>query len=124
MRSNTKFTHIESNAEISAYLDKRVAAIGKFVESDQSAFAQIELAKTTSHHRSGDVFRAEINMHTGAGDFYAVSETGDLKSAIDGMRDEVMRQLHSKKDKRVSFARRSGSAVKNFLKGIVGRNGK
>ena len=123
MKTNIKATNLELTGAINEYLSKKLASIEKIIDKkDGSVFAQIELAKTNNHHKGGDgMFRAEINLHVAGKDFYVFSENGDLMSAIDMMKDEITRQLHSSKDKRISFLRRSGAKVKNILKGISGR---
>ncbi len=120
MKINIKYTRVDSSPDIAKYLDKRLDAVERLVnQSDESAFAQVEIAKTTEHHKQGDVFRAEINMHTAGHDYYAFAETDDIFSSIDGMRDAIVRELGSGKDKRVSFIRRGGRYVKDIIRGII-----
>ena len=92
---NIKGTQISITPAISDYLHKKIASLDKFIDKkDESVFAQIELAKTTHHHKSGaEVFRAEINMHTRGKDFYVFSESEDLYAAIDKMKDEIAREI-------------------------------
>lgn len=110
---------------IEAAVDKVVQSLEKYVEADDSsARADIEVGKTTSHHRSGDVFRAEVNFHTRHGDIRAEAEKEDLYVALAAAKDELVESLRSKKAKRADFIKRSGLAVKNMLKGLPWKKGR
>lgn len=117
MQFSTKATNIELSQAIDDYLDKKLSVLDKHIDSsDESANAQIELEKTTEHHRSGDIFRAEINLHI-AGKNMRVDETaGDLYSAIDSMKDGIARELTSYKKKKRTWVRRGAQRLKTILR--------
>ncbi|MDD4988994.1 MAG: HPF/RaiA family ribosome-associated protein [Candidatus Pacebacteria bacterium] len=120
MRTNIKYTRISSTPDIERHIASRIQTIEKLIDpKDESAQAQVEVAKTSDHHKSGDVYRAEINMHIAGGDFYAFSEESDLQKALDSVRDEIVRKLKTRKDKRMSFIRRGGRKIKDYLKGFI-----
>lgn len=117
MTINFKGTNIKLTPEISNYLNKRLEGLEKFLPKEGGAFiADIELGKSSNRHKTGDIFRAEINIHLGGKAFRAVSESRDPYSAIDLMRDEINRELSSYKEKRLSLLRRSGQKIKNLLR--------
>ena len=108
---------MEITSEISDYLHKRLSSIEKFLPTNEGSFiVDVELGRTTNHHNTGDVFRAEINLFIGGKTFRAVSEQIDLHSAIDDMKDEVTRELSSFKEKRISIVRRAGQKFKGLFK--------
>lgn len=118
MRLNLKATDITVAPQIRSYLDKKLQSLGKLIQLDDPAvMIDVELGRTTRHHQNGDIFFAEINIHRGKESFRAVADRPDLKSAIDGMRDAIARELSSRKDKRVSLIRRSGQLAKVLLRG-------
>ncbi len=119
MNITTKATNIEITPAIADYIEKKFSAFDKFVQSDMaSSRCDVEVGKTTRHHRSGDVFRAEVNLHIDGKSFYAVSELDDLYAAIDVVKDEIIRQVTSQKEKTNTLYRRGALHVKNILKGI------
>lgn len=85
-----------------------------------NVFIQAELGKTTQHHRSGDIYRAEINLQVGGHTFRAVAEKDDLYAAIDEVKDELGREVKANKKKRISIIRRGAQKLKNILR--FGRN--
>ncbi len=120
MRINIKYTHLTSTPDIERHIGSRIETIEKLIDQkDESAYAQVELAQTTTHHKSGDVYRAEVNMHIAGGDFYAFSEASDLLSAFDSVRDEIVRKIKTHKDKKISFIRRGGRKIKDYLRGYI-----
>jgi putative sigma-54 modulation protein len=122
MRINEKGTNMEITARIRDYLLKKLEHIEKFIDAtDESAMCDVELGKTTNHHKNGDVFRTELNLHIKGKNFRAVSEMDDLFASIDIAKDEMVRELQSNKDKKVSSIRRGGARMKSFVKGLFNR---
>ena len=118
MRLNLKATNITLTDDIRAYLDKRLQSLDKLISfEDPGVIVDVELGCTTRHHQNGDIFFAEINIHKGKETFRYVSNRPDVQSAIDDMRDEIARELSSKKGKMISLSRRGGQFAKALLKG-------
>lgn len=122
MKINEKVTNIEITTEIRDYLYKKLEHVEKFLDpADESVLCDVELGKTTNHHKSGDVFKTEINLHIAGKNLRAVSEMSDLFSSIDVAKDDIVRSLQVNKDKRISLVRRGGAKIKNIVKGIFNR---
>jgi ribosomal subunit interface protein len=119
---NIKTTGLELTPAISEYLDKRFEAIAKFFVDDSTAQIDVELAKTTNHHKNGDIFKAEVHIVAKGVNTYASSEKEDLYIAIDSVRDEVLRKVKSSNDKHRSLVRRGGAKIKNIIKGFWSKN--
>jgi ribosomal subunit interface protein len=118
MRINEKGTNMPITPGIRDYLYKKLAHIEKFIDTkDESAMCDVELGKTSNHHKNGDVFRTEINLNLKGKSFRAVSEMDDLFASIDIAKDEMVRELQSNKDKRVSALRRGGAKLKRLILG-------
>jgi putative sigma-54 modulation protein len=119
MKINEKGTNMKISSEIKDYLYKKLAHIDKFLDpNDQSILCDVELGKTTNHHKGGEVFKAEINLHIAGKNLRAVSEMEDLFAAIDVAKDEMIRELQLNKEKRVSSVKRGGAKIKNIIKGV------
>lgn len=118
MQIKIKTTNIELTDALSSYVDEKLQSIEKFTvpHKEEDPLLYVEVGKTTNHHRSGDVFRAEVTMNLRGKQFRAVSEKDDLYAAIDDMRDELVRELTSHKTKERSLARRGAGMIKNLLR--------
>ena len=113
-----KATNTELTPAIADYVRKRIAMFDKVVDGDdQSARVVAEVGKTTQHHKEGNFFFAEFNMHIAGKDFRARVEKDDLYAAIDEAKDEIIREVTGWKNKRRTLIRWGGAAIKNFLRG-------
>ena len=122
MRINEKGTNLEITSRIREYFYKKLEHIEKFVNSDDdSAMLDVELGKTTNHHKNGEIFRTEINLQLKGKNFRAVAEEEDLFASIDIAKDDMVRQLQISKDKKIGLVRKGGARVKNLIKGIFNR---
>lgn len=118
MNINIKTSSISLTPSISDYVDKRFQTIKNFFEGDSTAICDVELARTTSHHKAGDIFRAEIHIVAKDKNLYASSEQEDLYKAIDMVRDEMLREIKTSKSKGQSMLRRGGARVKDMIRGL------
>lgn len=120
-------TNFDLTPAIDEYVSKKISILQKFLDeknkSQNDLLCQVELGKSTNHHKSGDIFRAEINiMLPGQKQIFAVAEESDLYAAIDVVRDEAEREIVSAKEKRATLFRRGGKRIKDLLKRIrIGR---
>lgn len=118
MNINLKATNIELTPAINDYLEKKVKELEKFIRlKDESVQAWVEIGKITNHHKKGDVFRAEIQIHLphyGKGvRAEAIHEA--LNAAIDDAHGQMKIELEKVKDKKISLARRGARLFKKFI---------
>jgi putative sigma-54 modulation protein len=119
MQIKIKGTNIELTSAITDYVNKRVETLNKFIDPhDESALAYVEVGKTTHHHKNGDFFRAEINLHVRGKDLYASSEKADLYAAIDDVKEEMTRELKNSREKKITLVRRGGAKIKAIIRGL------
>lgn len=121
MNIQTKATNVTLTPDIQGYLDKRIQAIQKLVDpNDTSVRCQVELEKTTEHHKRGDIYRSEINLHMAGASFRADATAERLLDAIDESKAQMMKELRRHKDKKSSNVRRGGAKLKDFVRRIRG----
>lgn len=119
IRKNIKATNIELKQEIYDYLDKRLRSIEKLIDpNDTSAIFDIEIGRTTKHHKSGNVFRAEINLHIARKQLRAFAEEMTLLSAIDKAEKEIVKELRRFKGKQQRLLKKGGVALKSFINAL------
>ncbi|MCX6757594.1 MAG: ribosome-associated translation inhibitor RaiA [Candidatus Nomurabacteria bacterium] len=121
MNINIKTKNIELVDSLQEYVNKRLSSIEKFLKN-KDAVVQVEIGKTTNHHKNGDVYKAEIIIDSGDTKAFSVSETDDLYKAIDEAKEEIVRALTSTKDRNQTLFKRGASSVKKMLKGLSKRN--
>jgi len=117
MKINTKATGITFTPSITEYIEKKINMLEKFFEGED-VLVNVEVGKTTNHHKSGDIFRAEIRLVLDGKEYYTTAETSDLYAAIDEVKDEIAYKLSGEKKKSLHLLRRGGAKIKNLLKGF------
>lgn len=125
MNIHIKTTNLTLTPEIKEYFDKKMEGLDRLIDpNDTSVSCQVELGKISNHHKSGDIYRAEINFMRDGKQFRAVSEQETLMAAMDEAKDEIIREFKGFKSKQTTMMRRGGAAIKNMMKGIgtVGYN--
>ena len=110
---------MELTPAISSYVHKKVSSIEKYIDKNSAdVVAQVEVGKSTRHHKSGNIFRAEVHITGGNLDLYAVSETDNLYAAIDIVKDEIVHNALQLKGKRETLARKGAGMVKDMMRGL------
>lgn len=106
---------------IEEYINKKISSLEKFLGTE-SILCEVEIGKSTDHHKSGDIFRTEVNItKSGSKQFYAVAEESDLYASIDVVRDQAEREIVSSKKKSETVLRRSATKLKDLIKGLTNR---
>lgn len=119
MNIKTRAVNFELTDAIDEYVNKKVSSLGKFISNSDSLLCEVEIGRTTKHHNSGDIFKAEINILVpGGNQVYAVAEESELYTAIDIVRDEAERVIVSQKNKKDTLYRRGSAQIKNLLKRV------
>lgn len=122
MKINEKGVNMDITSDIRDYLYKKLEHVEKFLNpADQSVMCDVELGKISNHHNKGDVFRTEINLHIAGKNLRAESEMDDLFASIDIAKDEIIREIQTNKDKKVSMMKRGGAKIKNMIKGLFNK---
>ncbi len=118
MKIKIKATNIELTNAIESYVEEKLQSVEKFMVSheEEEPVAYVDVGKTTNHHNRGDVFRAEITTTVRGKQFRAVSEKSDLYAAIDDLKDELIRELNSYKNRERTLMRRGAGMIKNLLR--------
>jgi len=118
MNINTKATNLSLTPAIEEYLVKKLESLEKFLRNVEGVLISVEVGKTTRHHRSGDIFLAEIHIKAAGEEFYAKVEKDDLYAAIDEVKDEMIRELTSRRKRTMRLLRKGGTKIKEFIKGL------
>lgn len=118
MQIKINVVNIELTDALASYVEEKINSVEKFsvAHEEETPVVSVEIGKSTNHHRSGDVFRAEANMMVRGKKFRATSSKSDLYAAIDDLREELIRELTSHKGKERALFRRGAAMVKNLIR--------
>ena len=110
-------TNIDLTDALRQYVEEKLQRLAsKHIDkSDESAKCDVQIGKTTEHHQSGEIYRAEFSCHVAGKDLFAAAEEEDLYAAIDEARKELRRQLRSYNEKRETMLKKGGRKLKEML---------
>lgn len=118
MKINIKATNLELNDSVRAYIDEKINGLERFIQNvDLSAVeCRVEVARTTMHHRKGDVYRAEVDIRLPGKVVRAEAEEWNLRQAIDQVKDELQRELKKYKEAQSAKYKRGARIFKQLVK--------
>ena len=126
MQIDLQSKNIELTDAIKDYVIKKVTNLEKLLANIETnkgeARVNFEVAKTTNHHKAGEVFHADCRINIDGKEFYGESDHEDLYKAIDEVKEKLFNEIGKKKDRRQTLFKRGGSSVKKMLKGLSKRN--
>ena len=118
--------NIELTDAIEDYVLRRVTNLEKLLSDIEKqkgeARVKFEVAKTTNHHKTGEIFHADCTIDIAGNKFYGSSDHLDLYSAIDEVKERLFNDISKNKDRRQTLFKRGATSVKKMLKGISKRN--
>jgi len=119
MNIKIRAKNFEITPAIDDYVTKKISTLEKFLTGKDNILCEVEIGRTTKHHKSGDIFQAEINIvEPGGVQIFARAEEVDLYTAIDIVRDGAEREIVSRKKKKNTLFRKGGMVIKNLIKRI------
>jgi len=110
MRIETKYTRFPATPDVEQYIAKRIEPLSRFVkryETDGEIIVFLEVARSSKHHRHGNVFYAEATLKLPGKVIRAEHNDSDIHIAIDNIRDALKRELSNYKSKEVTKQKRS-----------------
>lgn len=117
MRIRVKATNIDLSPDVKNYAIEKITSLERFLPDIQSdsIITEIELGRPSKRHRTGEVFRCEVNL-TINGKLLRAEEKGrTIIEAIDKVRDEIEGRVRKTKDKRqTNILRSARKAVGRF----------
>ncbi len=99
-----KATQIELTDALAQYVEDRIKPLEKYIgrfEEEGEAVARVELARTTQHHRHGDVYSVDVNLQMAGEVIRATREGEEMYATIDEVKDVLKLEIQKFKDLRV-----------------------
>ncbi|MFA6324948.1 MAG: ribosome-associated translation inhibitor RaiA [Candidatus Paceibacterota bacterium] len=126
MKINLQAKNMEMTDSIYDYVMKKVTNLGKLLDKLEETTGEIlidfNVAKTTNHHKSGEVFQASCSINTKRGNYFSNVDKEDLYEAIDTVKENLFRDINKVKDRNQTLFKRGATSVKKMMKGLTKRN--
>ena len=117
---------MELTPAIHDYVIKRVTNLEKILSKIEEKGGEVnvdfEVARTTNHHKSGEVFHADCLINIKGEKFYTSVDEEDLYAAIDAVKENLYRDISKSKDRKQTLFKRGAASVKKMMKGLSKRN--
>ncbi|HUZ92468.1 MAG TPA: ribosome-associated translation inhibitor RaiA [Candidatus Paceibacterota bacterium] len=100
MQINIKTLNVDLTPSLETYIGSKLQPIKKFLarfEREGEVQVSLDLARTTRHHKHGDVFKASLGLRLGKKVFHAEEEADDARVAIDRARDTLRSEIEKYK---------------------------
>ena len=108
MQIEIKYTQFQPAENIEEYAMKRLGSLAHFLkgfEKNGEITMFVEIARSTKHHRKGDVFYAEAMFQTGGTIMRAEATGPDIRLALDEVKEKLKKEIRRNKDKRIKARR-------------------
>lgn len=119
MRITIRKKNLDITPALREYMDEKIVRpIGKLLKRAAGydlPILDMEVERTTQHHRKGDVYRAEANLTIGGHMIRAEAVDMDIRAACDAVHDELAREIKTFKEKNETLTKREGRRVKEDL---------
>lgn len=108
-----KGTNLDLTDGIRNHINEKIGGVKRFFSTDNKggvsapSIARVEVGLVTTHHKSGNIFRAEVNLNMPGNFIRAEAESDDLYRAIDEVRAKLERELDGAKKGDVSKKHRA-----------------
>jgi len=96
-----KSSKLDLTPAIKEYIETKIGSLDRFLERFEQKSeikAEVEIARTTQHHRHGDVFYAEINLHLPRKILRAEHSDWDIRVAIDKAKGKLQQEIKKYKE--------------------------
>ena len=97
--------HLDLTPSLQTYIEEKFAKTAKFIKRYDGAGAamlRVEVARTTKHHKKGEVFYAEANLDIPGGMIRAEAYDEDARKAVARAERTLIAELKKRKGKTVT----------------------
>lgn len=109
---------MELTEAIRSFIEKKMESLEpKTARFGTSVSTEVEVSKTTRHHKQGEVFRAEVHVRLPGNTIYAEATSEDLYVALNDAYKEATRQVLAYKGLLSAKKKRGARKAKRSLHG-------
>jgi len=102
MKIDVLTKNVEMTRAIQSYINKKIAILGSLIkrfEKESEVTLFLEIARTTKHHKRGEIFYAEGTLNLSGKTIRAEEYNIDLYSAIDMLKQTLKNDIIKHKNK-------------------------
>ena len=119
MKIIIKATNLELTPAINEYIKEKIGFVDKFLnkklEKESEIKIEVEIARTTKHHKSGDVYYAEANIHFPGKILRAEHSDWDIRVAIDKIKDILQQEIKKYKGTKLETLKKAAAKLRGKI---------
>lgn len=98
---NIKGSGLDLTPAIKQFVEEKIGGLEKFLEkfNADGLIANVIIARTTNHHRQGDVYQIEVSINLPGKLLMAKADGEDVRVVIGDVRDKIKEEILKRKDK-------------------------
>lgn len=107
-------SHIDVTPALRDHTEEQFAKLAKVI--DPNTRINVEIGKTTEHHKQGNIFKADAKIVEPKAEYFATIIAEDLYIAVDSLADELFDQVTRSKSRHRALLRRGHAMIKKLLR--------
>ena len=119
MKIIIKTTNLELTPAINEYIEEKIGSLDKFLnkklEKESEIKIEVEIARTTKHHKSGDVYYAEANIHLPGKILRAEHSDWDIRVAVDKIKDILQQEIKKYKGTKLETLKKAAAKLRGKI---------
>ena len=116
MKFTIKATNFTLTPDVYVYIEKKLNSLDKFLKHvDSPIEARVEVGKISQHHRTGNVYRAEVQIHLPGKSVRSEAVAKNIMAAINEVKDELQREFKQYKQKQATKQKKGARTFKQLL---------
>lgn len=116
MNLNITTLNGETDADTRDYVEKKIGSLSRIINLDEAGvLVRVDFGKTTEHHHTGNIFKVDVSIEAPGHTYRARAVAENSKAAIDIVKDDLAREIKTRKEKSITTNRKGDAHVKNVL---------
>ena len=120
MRVNIRQKNIEVTPALREYIEEKIIRITeRFLQEKASTdlpILDVEVERTTGHHRKGDVYGVAVRLCVGGQCFHAKASNTDVRAACDNIEEDLHREMYGRRSRISAIFRRGARVFKKSMR--------
>lgn len=115
MQINITNQNFELTEAIKNYAEDKFSTVTKYI-NDNNATLNIDIGKTSLHHKHGNMYEVKANLKYGSRKLYIENVHQDVYASIDEAKDKLADEIAASGDKDRSLLRKFARKFKKLIK--------
>lgn len=101
VKINIQSSNLELTPALTEYIERKIGGLEKFLKKFEtdSVLAEVDVGRSTRHHRHGRVYHVDVNLVFPGGMLRAAHDDEDVRVAVDAVKEKLKREIEKFKER-------------------------